>query len=356
VAQLRPLSRGRRLGLRHQKVRAESPAVPAGRGAESWARLPLVLRPPEVLRLSGVGRQAALFRPPAVCRQAASWWQQGGRPEVSYLLRRGGCPDGRKASSAVCLLAVWSSQAWWARPSPEPLLAVWESSRVYHPALPVRLALPLQAGVFLRPVASPCVPRSEPWSRRRQAESSWWRPAVAWLLRPVGPSALGARELAESDAREPQPRAEPAVSVRRPAVARPERPVAPAELRRGAAWDAAEARQPAAVLSVAAAVPQRVAVSGAARQPVAASTVWRPAVDPSVAPWAFHRDRVLPWPVRRRAVRSARAMRMSQAASPSKRSWQAARCEGLSCDLGPWKGSGGKGIVGTDMFGGSING
>ena len=45
---------------------------------------------------------------------------------------------------------------------------------------------------------------------------------------------------------------------------------------------------------------------------------------------AFRRGRHLPWPAPRRAGRFAHAMRRPQIASPSERSWQAARCEGLS--------------------------
>jgi len=95
----------------------------------------------------------------------------------------------------------------------------------------------------------------------------------------------------------------------------------------------AEQEQPQAAEAVvvlgAAAEPRPVAASAASQQE-AASAVSLPVVDPSAAPWAFHRVRVLPSPVRRRAARSARAMFVSQAASPSERSWQAARCEGLS--------------------------
>jgi hypothetical protein len=104
-----------------------------------------------------------------------------------------------------------------------------------------------------------------------------------------------------------------AVGVRQPEVA--------------AASDAGEEPQPAAAqpeVSDAEAVPlpagARVAVWGAAAAPRlavrAASVASQPAAArPSAAPWVFRRDRVLPWPVRRRAARSAHAMRTSQAAS-----------------------------------------
>ena len=58
----------------------------------------------------------------------------------------------------------------------------------------------------------------------------------------------------------------------------------------------------------------------------------RPAARPSAAAWVFRRDRAPAAAAlaRRRAARSAHAMRTARAASPSERSWQAARDEGLS--------------------------
>ena len=126
--------------------------------------------------------------------------------------------------------------------------------------------------------------------------------------------------------------------MRRPEVAGQEGSAAAAALQRVAAWDAAEGPQQAAEVSDAEAEPRLAAeeeVSDAAAVPlqVAASVLSaasQRAAGPSVAPWAFRRDRPLPWPGRRRAARSARAIFVSQAASPSERSWQAARCEDLS--------------------------
>jgi hypothetical protein len=110
-------------------------------------------------------------------------------------------------------------------------------------------------------------------------------------------------------------------------------------------------REVAAAELDAAAVPQQeagVAELGAAAElrPVAVAAEWDaeeprpvvravpvaspPAAGPSAAPWVFRRGRPLPWPARRRAARSAHAMRISRAASPSERSWQAARGEALS--------------------------
>ena len=56
----------------------------------------------------------------------------------------------------------------------------------------------------------------------------------------------------------------------------------------------------------------------------------RPAERPAVAAWVYRPGLPLPWPAPRRAVRTAHAMWRSRAAPPSKRWWQAARCEGLS--------------------------
>jgi hypothetical protein len=55
----------------------------------------------------------------------------------------------------------------------------------------------------------------------------------------------------------------------------------------------------------------------AAGRPSAARPSWRP-------------GGLLPWLAPRRAVRSAHAMRRSRVASPSRQSWRAAGCEGLS--------------------------
>jgi len=56
--------------------------------------------------------------------------------------------------------------------------------------------------------------------------------------------------------------------------------------------------------------------------------VW--AALPSVEPWAFRRGRLRPVPAQRRLTRFAPAKARSRIASPSGRSWQAARYEGLS--------------------------
>ncbi|MEH2559656.1 hypothetical protein V1286_007185 [Bradyrhizobium algeriense] len=68
---------------------------------------------------------------------------------------------------------------------------------------------------------------------------------------------------------------------------------------------------------------------GAVEEP--APSARQPAAErPSAAPWVCRRGRPLPWLAPRRAVRSAHAMRRSRAASPSRQSWRAAGCGGLS--------------------------
>jgi hypothetical protein len=122
--------------------------------------------------------------------------------------------------------------------------------------------------------------------------------------------------------------------------------------------DVAAVQQQAAEVAVlvAAAVPQRVAeeavldaavglqrVAGAPGvaaelrpEAVLDAAVLRPAAQDvqagatAGASWVFRPGRLLPWPAPRRAGRFAHAMRRPQIASPSERSWQAARCEGLS--------------------------
>src|SRR6267154_2033063 len=109
-----------------------------------------------------------------------------------------------------------------------------------------------------------------------------------------------------------------------------------------AAYGAAEAVAAPGESGVAAgAVPQASVVVEAARQPAALpalaagrrlaagqDAVW--AALPSVEPWAFRRGRLRPVPAQRRLTRFAPAKARSRIASPSGRSWQAVRYEGLS--------------------------
>ena len=84
-----------------------------------------------------------------------------------------------------------------------------------------------------------------------------------------------------------------------------------AELQQAAAVPDAEVPQPAV-----AEVPAPSVRQPAAERPSALPS-WRPG-DPR------------PWLVRRQVARSAQAMRRSRVASPSRQSWRAAGCEGLS--------------------------
>jgi hypothetical protein len=91
----------------------------------------------------------------------------------------------------------------------------------------------------------------------------------------------------------------------------------------------AEPQQAAAEGLLDAEVPQ----PGVVGQPAPAPSVRRPAAGhPSVPPWACRPGLLLPFPwlAPRQAARSAHAMRRSRVASPSKQSWRAAGCEGLS--------------------------
>jgi hypothetical protein len=177
------------------------------------------------------------------------------------------------------------------------------------------------------------VPRSE--------ESAVAQPLVERLWAVPASDAAAARqqaaEVAASDAAVvPRQAAEVAVLV---AAAGPQQAAEAAVLD-----VAAEPQQAveAAVLD-AAAGPQQVAVAavpGVAAEPrpeaVLDAAVLLPAAQGVQAAAtagvssAFRRGRHLPWPAPRRAWRFAHAMRRPQIASPSERSWQAARCEGLS--------------------------
>jgi hypothetical protein len=199
------------------------------------------------------------------------------------------------------LLAALSGPAWWQVPaaaSHQPAGAVVESS--------------------VRPAAS--VPQV-----RLPAEEA----AVVW----------GAKV-------QPQEAAEvlPGPSAQQPVAAEEARVVSAAEAQpreaAEAASDAEEARQPVAAAGAldAVAEPQQAAVAAAVPdaevpQPgvaeVPAPSVRQPAARPS-APPSWRPGGPRPWLARRRLERSAQAMRRSRVASPSRQSWRAAGCEGLS--------------------------
>jgi hypothetical protein len=98
----------------------------------------------------------------------------------------------------------------------------------------------------------------------------------------------------------------------------------------GVASDAAAEPQQAG--AAAALLDAEVLQPGVEERPARVPSVRQPAVGhPSAPPWACPGlPRPFPWLAPRQAVRSAHAMRRSRAASPSRQSWRAAGCEGLS--------------------------
>jgi hypothetical protein len=301
------------------------------------------VRPLAVLLLPGVRRPAVSSPPLAVCLEA----DRGAvvRPETAWSRP----PPVALHPDALQVLtsAVLSSELLLARPpravSPLAMPKGRESLRV-HRRLLARLAGAWRRG------ASPCVHRLAKWSWRRPVVLSWSQQEVSWVLPSAPDQEPGAQAVPRSgeaaaevsDAEAVQPRAELAASVQqrvaeqaasaqRRAAAQEEGPAAAVVRHWVAAVSDAEVPQPVAAAS-GVEVPRQVAAVpvGEALRPVVAWRALQREAGPSAAPWAFRRDRALPWPARQRAARSAHAIRMSQAASPSERSWQAARCEGLS--------------------------
>jgi hypothetical protein len=140
----------------------------------------------------------------------------------------------------------------------------------------------------------------------------------------VLPAPWGRRPREVSGAQvQPQAAAGPASDV----VVGPPRAVA------AEAWDAAAALPQGAVAEARpdAEVPQPAAAERRARAPsvrrLAAAPPSAAAGLPAGRPWVGRR---LPWLAPRRSARPAHAMRRSRTASPSKQSWRAAECGGLS--------------------------
>jgi hypothetical protein len=208
-------------------------------------------------------------------------------------------------------------------------------------------------------VAPSCFRQAEERRSVAQSGPAWWQaPAAAWCQ-----TAAEAAEWAQPVASAPRARL-PAVAAAAVSVARAQPPgVAEAEsgpsARRPAAAEvvsAAEAQPPegageagsgagvqppeaaGAVLDVVA-EPQQAGVAAArsdaeVQQPVAAEvpapSVRQPAAArPSALP-SWRPVVARPWLARRQVERSAHAKRTSRVASPSRQSWRAAGCEGLS--------------------------
>ncbi len=205
-----------------------------------------------------------------------------------------------------------------------------------------RVAWLLPEAIVLRPRAAgaPVLARFFP------ALAHFFAEVAAQAQRLVGP------EPSEGQAVAPLPgeaSARDAGAVLQPEAAAQDAPVG--SLREAAVSAGAAALQQAAAVSAEAAALQqaaavRVGVAGrplAAVVPDAAAEVARrreargaPGVRQqaavlSVAPWAFHRARLLPSLARTPAAHFAHAMALPPSASPSGQSWQAARDEGLSC-------------------------
>jgi len=348
---LRLLSLGRHSAPRRRReVRAERPGVPAGQAAEAWARQP------PALQLREVHRQAASFRQPAAHPEAAQR-AVAVRPQVLLSVqhqRREVSAVRRDAAAALSVPRRQASSPQALRLEgqrlPGPLSKARLLARASHPVLPA---------AWRHPAARPsdaCRSERVLWSAQPASqasllppeavsESRWGVPSAsvaaavqqrAAAALESGAAAVPQQEVAAQvlDAAAVQQRVA-AVAAAWDAGAEPQRAVAAAVL------DAAEVPQQVAAraaVSDAEAVPQpavaRVAESDAAvpQLAVQAESVASPpaAARPSVAPWVFRRGRALPWPARRPAARSAHAKRMSQAASRSEQSWQAARGEGLS--------------------------
>jgi hypothetical protein len=175
-------------------------------------------------------------------------------------------------------------------------------------------------------------------------ELAWPVASALQALRPVEASAL-------ASGAQVQPRAaevSPVPSGRPPGAAEQAASVSAAQVQPPAAavagWDAAAPQQAAVVpeSDVGVVRPPEVAAEvrldaevpqpGAAEQWARVPSARLPAAGhPSVPPWAYRAGLLpFPWLAPRQAVRSAHAMRMSRAASPSRQLWRAAGCEGLS--------------------------
>jgi len=291
-----------------------------------------------------------LEQPPAELRPELWGHQHSARqaaarrvvPVVRLSAQLSGHPRSEASSVLQVFPAVWP--AWW-------------SERPHSEAASVRRAVAVAPSCFRQVEGRPPAALPEPawW----QAPAAVWRqPAgaaaaqvmaspsemkaaavvVAEAVRPVA-SAPRARLPAEEAAVASGAKVQPQEAAEAESVPSAQRPgeaaavsgagvVLPPEAA-GVALDAAAEPQQAVAAEgrLDAEVPRPGVVeveqpAPSARQPAAGH--------PSAAPWACRPGRPLPWLAPRQWARSAHAMRRSRAASPSRQSWRAAGCEGLS--------------------------
>jgi hypothetical protein len=292
--------------------------------------------------LSALRRREAAVLPDAqaACparRHAAAVLQGFRHPEALWT----------EALSASAELASQLEQELWSGPVSWWALAVaWRRSAVAAAEMvrpsEVRVAGSAQRAAWARPAASSRL--GEPAEPRSVEAAGACAQAVPPLVVPAY-AELAPRQGAGWDVEaEPQrvvraARSDAAAGQQRAAeAARLDGAVAPQRVAEAARSDAeAEPRRAVGAARLDAAGEQRraaeVAELDAPAEPRQAAALWdvrgqQQAAPPSVS----RRDRALPGPAPRRAVRLAHSKRrMLRAASRSKRSWQAARDEDLSC-------------------------
>jgi hypothetical protein len=246
------------------------------------------------------------------------------RSEVSLVRRDAAAPSSYsrqvKAMATPSGMARWPAlAAAWRPPEVAAAQAMAPSSEMKAAAVVVSARqaawarLPAGAsGAKVQPPGAAVAEVSAPSVRPRVAVAEVWAPSVR--LREVAGEAPAPSVRRRGAAAE-------GLSVRPPAVAE-EGPGGRGQLP-GAALDAAAEPQPAVAAEE---LPDAEVPQPAVPVPLARQLAGRPSVPPS---WRLG-DRLLPWLAPRRSVRSAHTMRRSRVASPSKRSWRAAGCEGLS--------------------------
>ena len=231
---------------------------------------------------------------------------------------------------------LWSAPVSWSAPAVAWRRSAEAAAEMVRPS-EVRVAGSVQRAAWARPAASlRPEEREEPAERRSAAAAAGASVQAVPLLAVAAYAELAPRQGAAAwDVWAVPQRAAEAAGL--DAEVAPQRAVEVA----GSDAEAVPLRVAGAARSDAAAGQQRaaeVAELDAPTEPRRAAARWdvrgrqRAAARPLAAPSAYRRGRALPGPAPRRAVRFAHSKRrMLLAASLSKRSWQAARDEGLSC-------------------------